>query len=74
MLKSVEDAVKVDRIGEDDIPPLLWREGQLARLVEKVLVHGLPRSTCFVPGGKGIVDFEQHRVCVLNDRSAEVWL
>ena len=57
-MEMIEDPIEIDGVGQDDVPPLFWREGRLARLVEKVLVYGLPGSAGPVPSGKGSIDLE----------------
>ena len=59
VLKSIEDSIEVDWIGDDDIAPLVGGKGWLPGLVEKVLVDGLPGPAGSIPGAERAVDLDE---------------
>ena len=74
MLELIKDVIEADGLGLDDVPPLFRGERQLARLVEEVLIHGLPGVTSPVPSAEGLINFEENRVLILDDAALEFWL
>lgn len=72
MLELVKHLVEIDRVGDDDVTPLVWGERWLAGLIEEVLIHCFPGLTCPVPGTERSVDFKEDGMEILDDAPAEI--